>query len=194
MTLKSVNGNEYSMDGKNWQKSAVFTVPAYGSYTFFARIAETDVAYASPASAKLTVTVNPHAITSDGLQIDEKTDLVSGVTLGTTAKDLLSKINEREYVTLKGADGKSVSGDDRLATGMLICLPEGEQYTLVVAGDVDGDGESGIFDLTAIKRQIVNGTGLSGAALLAADVDGSGTVDLFDYVAVRKYILSGEAF
>ena len=76
----------------------------------------------------------------------------------------------------------------------LICLPEGEQYTLVVTGDVDGDGESGIFDLTAIKRQIVNGTGLSGAALLAADVDGSGTVDLFDYVAVRKYILSGEAF
>ena len=194
VTLKSVNGNEYSMDGKNWQKSAVFTVPTHGRYAFYCRLAETDTAYASPASAKLTVTVNPHAITSDGLQIDEKTDLVSGVALGTTAKDLLSKINEREYVTLKGADGRSVSGDDRLATGMLICLPEGEQYTLVVAGDVDGDGESGIFDLTAIKRQIVNGTGLSGAALLAADVDGSGTVDLFDYVAVRKYILSGEAF
>ena len=60
-------------------------------------------------------------------------------------------------------------------------------------GDVDGDGTVGVFDLTAVKRQILNGSGIEGIFYASADVNNDGNVDVFDYIAVRKSILSGEA-
>lgn len=195
VTLNGVKGGEFSMDGgKTWQSSAVFTVAAYGKYTFVCRIAETATTYASPASKTLTVEVNPKTVTSKTLRIDEEKDIVAGVAVGQTVAELLAQIEESAFVTVKTADGKEASSSQLLHTGMILLLPEGEQYLLAVTGDTDGDGAIGIFDLTAVKRQIVNGTGLSDVACIAADADESGTVDLFDYVAIRKYILSGTLF
>ena len=58
ITLKSVSGAEYSMDGTKWQLSPRFTgLSSNTSYTFYARLAETKNYNASPASAAANLSI-----------------------------------------------------------------------------------------------------------------------------------------
>ena len=57
VTLQAQPGCEYSIDGKTWQASNLFTgLSPETEYTFYQRIAETDDNYASASSAAMTVT------------------------------------------------------------------------------------------------------------------------------------------
>ena len=59
VTLKAVDGCEYRMNDGEWQKSNVFTgLNEDTEYSFYQRIAETETAYASESSKKLTVTTD----------------------------------------------------------------------------------------------------------------------------------------
>lgn len=85
VTLKTTDGYEYSLDGVNWQRDGKFTgLKAETEYTFYARIAETNNTYASPASAELKVTtaVAPAFVPGnvDGDE-DDKVDLNDVVAL-----------------------------------------------------------------------------------------------------------------
>jgi uncharacterized repeat protein (TIGR02543 family) len=62
VTLVSVTGAQYSRDGYSWQESTVFGGLTVGTeYTFYQRLAETPVAYASPASPGLSVTTEKYS-------------------------------------------------------------------------------------------------------------------------------------
>lgn len=51
VTLVATSGYEYSMDGENWQDSSTFSnLTTLETYTFYCRVAETALDYASPAS------------------------------------------------------------------------------------------------------------------------------------------------
>lgn len=197
--LKSIKGRvvtlvadarmEYRMDNGEWQSSNVFTVQNYGVHTFTCRKAETATDYASSASKGLTVTVNPVELTSEELTI--KDGFVSGVTWGMTVEDVLGKINERAYVTVKNSSGKVLSANDLIATGTVLALPGGEEFLVAVSGDTNGDGTINIFDLIQTKNMIVNPQALSGVYAKAADVTGDGKVDIFDYIAIQNMIVKG---
>lgn len=59
VTLKKVDGYEYSLDGINWQTSNVFSnLNSSTTYNFVCRTAETDTAFAGVTSAALTVTTD----------------------------------------------------------------------------------------------------------------------------------------
>ena len=61
ITVVGMNGAEYSMDGKTWQASPVFTgLQPNTTYTIYARFAQTDSSFASDASTA-TVTTPKHA-------------------------------------------------------------------------------------------------------------------------------------
>lgn len=56
ITLTMTSGYEYSIDGFNWQNSNIFyNLTPNTEYTFYQRVAETEISYASEASAGLTV-------------------------------------------------------------------------------------------------------------------------------------------
>ena len=72
VTLKNIEGYEYSADGKVWQKSNVFTRLSEGTeYSFYQRIAETEATYASESSAALKVRTDK-SYTPGDLDGDEK--------------------------------------------------------------------------------------------------------------------------
>lgn len=56
------------------------------------------------------------------------------------------------------------------------------------SGDVDGDGEITISDVSELQRGITRRSVLSGAALNAADVDGDGMVTIHDATIVQRYL------
>ncbi|MBQ7847558.1 MAG: hypothetical protein IJ344_04650, partial [Clostridia bacterium] len=192
VTLKEIPGAQYSVDGgKHWQDSPVFVLSQYGTYTFVVRFAETDSAYASEASAPLSVAVNPRRITSENLLIQEESHVVCGVFAGMTVQELLDEINERAFVRVTDAAGREVGTHERVQTGMLLTLPENEQYTLAVYGDLDGDGLTDVLDLMQVKLRIVNEAPLRVEALFAADMNADGLVDLLDYAILCKRVLQG---
>ena len=59
VTLKQVNGYEYSKNGENWQSSNKFTdLTAGKTYTFYQRVAATDISYAGTSSDGTSVTLD----------------------------------------------------------------------------------------------------------------------------------------
>lgn len=108
ITLKTVEGCEYSMDGKTWQLNATFSsLTPDTEYTFYIRKAETDTHLASPAaSAKIST----KAYDSQDINFTVKLD----------GEDVT---NDGTYVTLDGA--KFLTGTEE---GTLTITPKDGYY------------------------------------------------------------------
>ena len=193
VTLKGASGVQFSADdGQTWQKSGVFTVSGYGSYSFVCRWPATDRAYASDASEALSVNVYPTRLTSKSLKVNESGLNVTGVDAGTTCADLIDAFNESDYVTLQTANGGTVARNARVCSGMCLRLPDGKKYIVAVEGDLNGDGEANIFDLILMESCITEGNKLDTFALLSANVAGDKEIDISDFSALLCFILDGK--
>lgn len=79
---------------------------------------------------------------------------------------------------------------DLVGTGCVIYL-DGEAFTAVVRGDVNGDARIDIFDLYNMLQYFNSEGTLNGAYLEAGKVLGSEDVDIFDIYAELEYINTG---
>ena len=91
------------------------------------------------------------------------------------------------------ADGNSLSGDESSYVGTGYSAIVGKNtYTVVVMGDVTGDGQITAPDHLLAKRHVLGGqTDFSEAALHAASIDRSGSPTAVDCLKIKKYILNG---
>ena len=64
-----------------------------------------------------------------------------------------------------------------------------DTITVVVTGDVTGDGRINAADYIAQRRSILGTTNLEIANQTAADVNGNGKIQANDYIKLRRYIL-----
>lgn len=55
-------------------------------------------------------------------------------------------------------------------------------------GDLNGDGEVDIMDLTALRRYVAGLIKLDADRLAAADLNGDGEVDIMDLTILRRYV------
>ncbi len=89
-------------------------------------------------------------------------------------------------------NGITVSGakNGLIGTGTKITV-KGKTYTVVIKGDIDGDGKISAADYIRVRKHILRITKLDGAALLAAhaSTDVSKQVSAADYIAIRMHIL-----
>ena len=58
----------------------------------------------------------------------------------------------------------------------------------VTLGDLNGDGEVDIMDLTALRRYVAGLIKLDADRLAAADLNGDGEVDIMDLTILRRYV------
>ncbi len=114
--------------------------------------------------------------------------------LGLGLKTKVSKIKN----TLKDykVEIKDAKDSDIIKTGQKITIKLGDEaltYTIVVAGDVDGDGKIGATDYVKIKNYIMEKkrSDLNIAESLAADIDNNGKIGAPDYVKIKNSIMKG---
>ncbi len=145
-------------------------------------------------SATFTVRVKsliPDQITSTVYKIEN--GFLSGVSVGTTMDVLLEEIPEAEFVRITD-NGLEISIDDLLCTGMVIELMDGDivkqSLTIIVAGDVNGDGSITISDMISVKGHLLGNKTLEGSAAMAADYNGDGSITISDFVWLKSYILN----
>lgn len=106
---------------------------------------------------------------------------------GTTADEFMQKMEKP--TTLTDSQGNAVSGDTKLGTGFLIDSVSYGDYTVVILGDINGDGEITAEDSGSVNNYL-NGTVKASelAYALAADVDVSFSITNDDYTAIEAEI------
>lgn len=121
---------------------------------------------------------------------------VSGISVGSDASTVISGLGlSSGTATVYKADGATVN-TGAVGTGNIVRITDGSStysYTVVIYGDVSGDGEIGIRDLVSMKKQVLSQGQLEGAYFIAADIDGDGKITIKDLVTVKKHILGQQS-
>lgn len=111
---------------------------------------------------------------------------ISGISVGTTSDSLIN--------SLKVNDGVSVSVDNSgvLATGRKVTVTSGSEtksYSVVIYGDLNGDGKISSLDYVGIKNSIMGTKSLSSIQKISGDVNRDGKISALDYVKVKNHIM-----
>lgn len=139
-----------------------------------------------------SVAATPELVAKAGTTgvVDSDRKYVYGVTVGTTAADYFEATNGG---TLEWAEGtaSSVNG-----TGATVTLKDAsgavvDTYTLIIFGDVNGDGQITVADKTPVAICVTAGNAntLSEVAAFAADVNGDGQITVADKTPIALTIL-----
>lgn len=120
---------------------------------------------------------------------------VSGIPLGTKVSDFVKNLNiVGGYAQVRNASGSNKENSAVMATGdtVTIYYDNGTQYakwTVLIYGDVNGDGTISNSDRIKIRNHILGTSKLSGIYFVAGDVNKDGQVSNTDRIKVRNHIL-----
>ena len=103
--------------------------------------------------------------------------------------DFKNNISTNVGYTIENLSGQEIQNTDLIGTGYTLITDTGKEYTLVVTGDLNGDGEVKITDISMIRKHYLNVETLQGVYEEAADFDGNGNITLTDISNMRKFIL-----
>lgn len=182
------NGNIYTFQVRvsehnyetGWYVTHIYARDYAGNETKF----ELDMVEVKDAAKGITL--------QSGSSYSRSDDLILGISAGTRVSNLLSNF-ENSGLQAVNAQGQSLSNTAVIGTGMTIDLYDGgmlvDSVTVVVSGDVDGNGDIDTTDYMRIKSAMLGGFSLDRAQEKAADVDGSHNLDNTDYLRIKSQFL-----
>lgn len=133
-----------------------------------------------------------------GLTEDVANKRLTGLTIGENVETFLATHVSvtNGSAQLVNADGTSAGASDLISSGQKIQIVYQnkvvDEYTLILKGDLTGDGKINIMDIVKYKRQLLHVEDLSGISLLAGDLNGDGKINIMDYVVIKRHILNIE--
>lgn len=123
------------------------------------------------------------------INVDYGKKFITGIGSGSTVDALKTHITELSAgISVKKRDGTAVSGTERIGNGYTVKTASSDSYTIIVTGDVDGDGQVGTSDYIATSGYIKSVVAFDDVAKQAADANGDGTVSTTDYVTMGTYL------
>lgn len=153
-----------------------------------------------PNGAKFTLYSQPITVKVGNLPELKPTDksytlengYLSGIKADTEVGELLSKIENADEVTVYDTENNRVTDTSSLiGTGYTLSF-RGVDTTVVVFGDLDGDGMLTAKDYILLKRGIVGMINLNDTQKQAADTDGSNSLNVKDYVILKRAFLGAQ--
>ena len=173
------------------------TPTEFGTFTFSVTISLFDSIVSEAKELTLTILEKPKTLElneDSTYTADEETGYLRNVVAETTLADLLAQFRNAENIQVLDAKGNEITSDTALVgTGYTVNLMDGEEVvnclTIIVLGDVDGDGEILAFDYISLRLYLMNKQPLTGAFMEAADTDRDGEVLAFDYMAIRFHLM-----
>lgn len=122
-------------------------------------------------------------IQNDKIKIDTQTNKTTMVP-GATVKDFVDLYGTE--VSVKNANGEVLSNDAKLGTGCVI----NDTYTVIVLGDINGDGEVDTGDTFLLKLVILGQRTLNEECFIdSSDINNDGIIDTGDAFLLKKQIL-----
>lgn len=151
-----------------------------------------------PFTMQITVMASSTALTEKEvltfLGLTKKENYVVGFSLGTNILDIKRKIASDTRIQLKSFKNANhiELQEGIVATGMQFTLffnNTDYTYTIIIKGDVNGDGVIYATDYVKVKNHIMGKTTLYGAYLMAADINNDGNIYATDYVQIKNHIM-----
>ena len=127
-----------------------------------------------------------------GITIDGS-GYASGIEIGSTVNDMLASFETGAgELVVQNKDGEVITGKTAIGTGAKIqTVVEGEvikEITVVIMGDVSGQGYVSIGSLVQMANHISNTDSLEGAFAMAADMNKDGSTSIGDLVLASQLI------
>lgn len=107
----------------------------------------------------------------------------------TTAEQFKNNCETNGEITIYDKNGNVLENGDLIGTGMTLKDVKGDQsitLTLIVMGDLNGDGEATITDLTRLNMWLIGVRSSDEIELKAADVSHNGKVTVTDLVKLNQ--------
>ena len=143
-------------------------------------------------SVELMISVGSGIRLSESAEYEVEEGFVSGVTDRTSVNMLLAQF-DNSNLEIRDHRGRVLSGSDLVGTGATVNLMSNNQVmetvTVVVLGDVDGNGIVNTTDYIRVKGIFWGLVTPSEAQAKAADVDGSAKINSTDYLRIKSYFL-----
>ena len=102
----------------------------------------------------------------------------------TTVKNFKANMETNMELTVTDAKGNALDDSAIVGTGMKL-KAENLEFLLIVAGDIDGDGNIGINDIAQVKLHYIDKEVLTGIQLKAADADTDNSFSINDIAKMK---------
>lgn len=122
------------------------------------------------------------------MNVKQKGSYIVNVNPGTKV-DTLKKKTENGNVTFKNASGQMMKDTDVLGTGCQIVYKNGTVHTIIVYGDLTGDGIVNSADLLRMRQYLLGQVKLTGANLESAKTNHGSSVNSADLLKLRQHLL-----
>ncbi|MEG0377971.1 MAG: Ig-like domain-containing protein, partial [Eubacterium sp.] len=152
-------------------------------------------------------------------KLDPETKEIKGIPVGESSEALIANLKENntigvnDQVQVLSAKGETIAADAPLATGMKVRITAGakakafslskaeeastkagvKEYTVIVKGDINGDGKVSAQDIRSTQNHILSKTELSDCYLKAADTNADSKVSAQDIRTVQNHILGKQS-
>lgn len=130
------------------------------------------------------------------LIVNSSRGTVEGILAGTTAATVAG--NFTGDASVYNLSGTKAADNDIVGTGYTLRLYSGttlkDSLTIVVYGDVTGDGAISTADLLSISASIKGTSPLKGVCVYAADVNFDGATTASDNISSKKYLAGADIF
>ncbi len=117
---------------------------------------------------------------------------VTGVSPSTTVTSFISNLGASSGATVSVTDSSGTAKTSgKVGTGDKVVVTTSSNtstYTILIYGDVNGDGQVTALDLLKVQKHIIGSKTLSGAYATAADAKKNGGVTAIDLLAIQKHI------
>lgn len=154
------------------------------------------VAFNNAASKQVYAADTLTTVPGSTLSVDSAKGTVAGILAGTTAATVAG--NFKGDVSVYNLLGTKVSDSAVVGTGYTLRLYSGtslkDSLTIVVHGDVNGDGAISTADLLSVSASIKGTSPLKGAFVYAADVNFDGANTASDNISSKKYLAGADIF
>lgn len=121
------------------------------------------------------------------LDLKQKGSYLANVTVGMTSKELKAKTSST--VTIKNAKGEPLADWEKIGTGTQIVFEDGTIHTVIVYGDLTGDGDINSADLLRMRQYLLGIATLSGSYLESAKICGQAEINSANLLKLRQHLL-----
>ncbi len=126
-----------------------------------------------------TVFASDMPVVSAYYGIDAESGMLGQIQPGTDESTLISRLLYQGEATIDGG----------VKTGSTLNLEDGTALTLVVQGDVNGDGNFTLSDFLKVKSLLLSLEEFSSAQTQAGDLSGDGRLTLTDFLQMKSILL-----
>lgn len=176
----------YTCSPMNLDKAGTQKITA----TYQGKTATFNVTVKEKATQELEL--NPNSV----FEVDNSANALTGVSAGATAADILSTFSGGDIEIIK--NGKKLGANALVGTGCVIELKNGNEVidtlTIVVKGDLDGDGAVNVSDARKALRAAVELETINEFQTLAADVDGKAGLGVTDARIILRVAVELQSF